>query len=116
MPIKRRKILNEGDNIGVDKNIDSRPVQVDRNEDLNEKKDDNLIAQQPAKPLPNVTFSNKVEAYEVKTFHVNAKNRVDVEKALKTFLQSQDEVVKITPKKGTIYEVLVHTFKMRDGL
>lgn len=59
-------------------------------------------------------FSNPVEAYEVKTYEVNARNKLDAEKALRMLLQSQDKIRKITPKRGTIYEGEVLVFAMRD--
>jgi len=59
-------------------------------------------------------FSNPVEIYEKKIYEVKAKNRLDVERALKVLLQSQDIIVDVRPKRGTIYEADVLIFKMRD--
>jgi len=60
-------------------------------------------------------FTNMVEAFRIQKFEVNAKNKSDVEKALKLILENKDEVVSITPKRGTIYEVEVRIFILKDG-
>jgi len=60
-------------------------------------------------------FSNYVEVYKVEVYEVQARNKVDAEKALKKLLQSQDKIDKITPKRGTIYEGRVLKFELRDG-
>ena len=119
MVVRRKVIKNEGDNIGKDKQIDSRTdlgVSDPINNDLDDK---NLrkfqeSKEEVAKPLLNPKLSNRVEIHEIKTFNVNAKNRIDVEKALKTLLQSQDKIINVIPRRGTIYEVTVQIFRMRD--
>lgn len=61
------------------------------------------------------SFTNMVSMYKVETFEVDARNRQDVERALQLELQRKDEVVSITPKKGTIYECVIRRFVLVDG-
>jgi len=60
-------------------------------------------------------FNNAVEVHEIKTYEVQARNKADVEKAMKVLLPSQDSIRSIIPKRGLIYEVIVKEFVMRDG-
>ena len=60
-------------------------------------------------------FTNPVEVYEKKVYWIKAKNRQDVDAALKMLLASQDEVESIKPLKGITYEVEVLAFRLRDG-
>lgn len=60
-------------------------------------------------------FTNPVEVWEKKVYWVKAKNRMDVDAALKMLLASQDTIESITPLKGITYEVEVLVFRLRDG-
>lgn len=58
-------------------------------------------------------FTNPVEIFEEKTLRIRAKNKTDAEKALKLFLQSQDEVINIhSASRG--YDAKVLIFKLRE--
>lgn len=60
-------------------------------------------------------FTSRVEVYELKTYVVHAKNKQDVERAMKVLLSTQEEIKSIIPKRGLKYEVVVEEFVMRDG-
>lgn len=60
-------------------------------------------------------FSNPVEVWEKKVYWIKAKNRADVDAALKLHMSSQDELVSVKPLKGITYEAEVLVFRLRDG-
>jgi len=107
--IRRRKSEDE-----QDKDLEKQNETLKQTEDQ-EKEDQKGKEKVKVPTAPKLKqFSNPIEVYEIKIFEVIARNKLDVVAAMKTLLQSQDKVDKITPKRGLVYEVLVRIFRMRD--